>query len=182
MTTPAMSMSEETFWGILERLDWRKTGDDEAVLEPAVIALSALSEADVTKFEDFLAEKLFALDTREHARFLYLGQVDPDDGDQYISPDQFLYQRCAVVANGRACFESALKKPTEMTAFQDIEFESLLSLGQAAYLRKTGKELDHVTPLSCESFSNKAGWRPTPRTKPGRFTGTGVPLGNRRPT
>ena len=47
---------------------------------------------------------------------------------------------------------------------------------------KTGDEFDHLSPRSYESFSNKAGWAKTAKTRPGRFTGENVPPGNRRPT
>jgi hypothetical protein len=173
-------MDEKTFWEIIALFDWDQSGDDDAVMEPACEALAALDEEAIFRFEDILAEKLHALDTREHCRACYAGELDPDDGDDYISADDFLYSRCVVVANGREFFETVLADPSEMP--QDMEFESLLSLPAAAYEQKTGDEYDHVTPVSYESFQNTAGWAPTAATRPGRFTGENVPPGNRRPT
>jgi len=173
-------MNEMTFWAIIELLDWDQTGDDEAVLEPALRALAALDVDAIFEFENILAEKLHAIDTREHCRACYAGELDPDDGDDYISADDFLYCRCAVVANGRDVYASVLANPTEM--LQGLEFESLLSLPSSAYELKTGKEYEHVTRVSYESFQNSAGWAATGATRPGRFTGGDIPPGNRRPT
>jgi predicted DNA-binding WGR domain protein len=175
------TMSEDVFWDLLSLFDWKKTGDDDAVLAPAVRALAAMTEADIARFGDLLAEKLHALDTREHARFGYLGAIDPDDGDVYLSPDDFLYLRCVVVANGRAVFDQVLADPKQMP--RDLEFEALLSVASAAFERKThGRELEHSSPVSYESFSNTAGWAPTAATRPGKMTGERMPPGNRRPT
>jgi hypothetical protein len=173
-------MTENTFWGIVELFDWDKTGDDDAVLEPACQALSALEDCEIFEFEDILAEKLYALDTRAHCRACYAGELDPDDGDDYISADGFLYARCVVVANGRDFYASVVADPASMP--QGMEFESLLSLPAAAFERKTGKEYEHVPRISYESFQNPAGWAPTAATRPGKYTGENVPPGNRRPT
>lgn len=173
-------MNDSTFWGIIARFAWDKTGDDDAVLEPACAALAALDEESIFKFADILSEKLHALDTREHCRACYEGELDPDDGDDYISADDFLYSRCVVVANGRDFFASVVADPTQMP--QDMEFETLLSLPVLAFERKTGREYEHVSRVSFESFQNSAGWAPKPETRPGKFTGEKIPPGNRRPT
>lgn len=173
-------MNESTFWDIIALFDWDETGDDDAVLEPSVQALAALDDEAIFAFDDILAGKLHALDTREHCRTCYAGELDPDDGDDYISADDFLYSRCVVVANGRDYFNAVLSDPANMP--QDMEFESLLSLPASAYELKTGREYEHLTPVSYESFQNAAGWAPTTNTRPGKYTGKNVPPGNRRPT
>src|SRR6478735_2562287 len=106
-------MNESAFWDIIELFDWDKTGDDDAVLEPAVQALAALDQdADaIFSFANILSEKLHALDTREHCRSCYAGELDPDNGNDYISADDFLYSRCVVVANGRDYYASVLADP-----------------------------------------------------------------------
>ena len=175
-----MEMSEDVFWRLIALFNWKKTGDDEEVIEPAVKALSQMSIESIQKFKDILAEKLYALDTREHCRACYAGELDPDNGDDYISADDFLYSRCVVVANGHDFYSSVLNDSTKMP--QDMEFESLLSLPSAAYERKTNNEYDHITPVSYESFQNAAGWAPTAATHSGKFTGENIPPGNRRPT
>lgn len=177
---PPEKMDEEGFWDILSRLDWKKQGDDEKVLAPAVKALAQMSVADIGQFEVMMAQKLFALDTREHARAVYKGEIDPDDGDQYISADDFLYSRCVMIVNGREAYENAVKDPTLMP--QGSEFEAVLSLAQNACELKTGEELDVTTPVSYESFSNAEGWKPTTATKQGWATSDGIPPMNRRPS
>jgi hypothetical protein len=173
-------MTDDVFWRVIAAFDWKKTGDDDAVMRPAMKLLAAMQPADIIAFEDLLAEKLYALDTREHCRACYRGELDPDDGDDYVSADGFLYSRCVVVANGRKTYERVLKRPAAFP--RGLEFESLLYLASDAYEARAGDELDHATPVSWESFSNRAGWRPTPATKKGKFTGSNVPPMNRRPT
>lgn len=47
-------------------------------------------------------------------------------------------------------------RPTQMP--KDMEFEAILSVAASAYQRKTGQELEHLTPLSYETYSNREGW------------------------
>jgi hypothetical protein len=173
-------MQEDTFWNVIAKLDWEETGDDDAVLEPAVTELVTLGAEQIYRFFDILAEKLHSLDTREHCRQCYLGELDPDDGHDYISADDFLYARCVVVANGREFFQDVLKNPSEMP--RGLEFEALLSLAGTAYERLTGREFEHLAPVDYESFQNVAGWAPTAQTRPGTYTDEQIPPGNRRPT
>lgn len=173
-------MNERTFWEIIALLDWDQTGDDDAVTEPAIHALAEMDREAIFKFDDILAEKLYALDTRAHCKACYAGELDPDSGDDYISADDFLYQRCAVVANGEEFYRSVVEDPSKMP--QGLEFEALLSLPFNAIEQKTGEEYDHVSPLSYESFQNADGWRASATTQPGKFTGANIPPGNRRPT
>jgi predicted DNA-binding WGR domain protein len=173
-------MNEDAFWAIIAKCDWHKTGDDDAVLQPAVAALARRSIEDIYAFDEILAAKLHALDTREFCRQTYRGQIDPDDGEQYVSADDFLYARCVVVANGKEFYDSILADASE--APQDMEFEALLGLAAAAYEKRTGEEYEHSPQISWESFSNQDGWKPTASTRPGKFTGAAIPPGNRRPT
>jgi hypothetical protein len=83
-------MNESTFWDIIELFDWDKTGDNDAVLEPACQTLAAFDHDAIFSFDNILSEKLHALDTREHCRACYADELDPDDGDDYISADDFL--------------------------------------------------------------------------------------------
>lgn len=176
---PVGPMSEAVFWDLIKLLNWKKTGDDDAVLRPVVKALSRMSVEDIFAFDDILAEKLYALDTREICRGTYRGEIDLDDGEQYVSADDFLYARCVIVANGQEFFEDALANPLEVP--QDMEFEALLELASSAYEEKTDEEYEHVTPLSYESFSNHEKWEPTAKSKSGKFTSQAVPPGNKRP-
>lgn len=177
-------MDEATFWKIIALLDWDETGDDDAVMAPARAALLKKSPEAICAFDDLLAEKLYALDTRAHCRAAYAKEQAGDDGDEYVAADGFLYLRCAVVANGRDFYEAALRDPTEMP--REIEFESLLSLAVECFEEKTGKPYEHTTPVSYESFSNREGWKATARTRstprPGRYTRPRIPVANRRPT
>lgn len=172
-------MTESEFWDLIESFDWDELGDDEAVVEPAVEKLAAGTVDNINAFTEHLHRFLYTLDTREHARYAYLGEADPDNGDDYISADDFLYTRCVVVANGREYYAEVLNDPSQMP--REMEFEHLLYVAPDAYERKTGDDYDYASGWDFESFSNKEGWAPNENTRPGTMTGENVPPGNRRP-
>lgn len=147
-------MNEAVFWMIISLFNWDKAGDDEAVIEAAIVELSKKSESEILQFEEILAEKLFELDTLAHAK--EIGEEAYVNENEYFSADWFLYSRCVVVANGKELYNEVIKNPSAFP--NDLEFEALLSIGPMAYERKTGKEYNHTTRLSYETFSNKAGW------------------------
>jgi predicted DNA-binding WGR domain protein len=150
----SMKMSEDVFWRIIGLFNWKKLGDDEAVIEPAVNALSQMTVDDIQRFEDTLSEKLYALDTEACAREIGEGAYQ---SSEHFSVDYFLYVRCVVVANGLAAFAAVIADPAEMP--KDCDFEPLLWVARAAYERKTGGEFEYVPKVSYETFSNKAGWK-----------------------
>jgi hypothetical protein len=149
-------MDDETFWGLIEQLDWSHEGDDEKVVAPLVRALSDMPDRDIAGFADHLARRLFALDGRAWARAsgatIWWGEPDQ------LSVDAFLYARLAVVASGREGYEAVLADPTQMP--KDREFESLLYVASQAYERKTGLDDDGSldSPVSFETFANQEGW------------------------
>lgn len=177
---PTTKLSEAEFWKILGKLNWKKSGDDDAVMAPAIKALSQKSAREIEAFYELFAVKLHALDTREHCRHSYAGEQDPDDGDVYISADDFLYLRCCALLNGKKYYDTALKNPAKMPT--NLEFEALLYLAPKAWELKTGEEFEYANKVDFESFSNKAGWAKNRNTRGGRFTGKNVPPGNRRPS
>lgn len=147
-------MTEVVFWTLLSLLNWDQTGDDIAVIEPVVSALSEKSTEEIFAFEELLAQKLYALDTLVHAK--EIGE-DAYKVGQHFSVDGFLYARCVVVANGSEVYSHILKNPKDFP--KDMEFEALLSIGPIAYERKTGKEYGHVTKTSYETFANESAWQ-----------------------
>jgi hypothetical protein len=146
-------MTETTFWALIAMLNWGATGDDDAVVAPVVEELSQMSTEDIQRFDDILASKLHALDTKSHAS--EIGEDAYVEGE-YFSADWFLYARCAVVANGSELFNSVLNDPTMFP--KDIEFESLLNVASTAYEQKTGEEYKYSPEPSYETYSNKGGW------------------------
>ncbi len=148
-------MNETIFWLIISLFNWDNAGDDEAVIEPAIAELSNKSEREILQFQEILAEKLYSLDTITHAK--EIGEEAYVNEDKYFSPDWFLYARCVVVANGKELYNEVLRNPRSFP--KELEFESLLYVAPSAYKRKTGKEYNHVTQLSYETYSNKAGWK-----------------------
>ncbi len=145
-------MDEDLFWEILDSFNWKKSGDDDAVMLPAIKRLATLRLEDIFAFNNILAEKLYQLDSRKYAAACYPG-VDTN----HISGDTFLYDRCSVLLNGRDFYEEVIAAPEKWPV--GFEFESLIYLPQQAYARKTkNKNYIHHTTLSMETCSNKAGW------------------------
>jgi hypothetical protein len=151
----SFAVDEIEFWRIIELLNWKRTGDDEAVLKPAVRALAKKSPEEIAGFEEIMSQKLFALDTMAHAR--QMGEDAYIDDKHPFSVDAFLYARCCVVANGKEYYESVLADAAEFP--EDIDFEALLELASTAYESSTGRAPDSFeTSVSYETFSNKVGW------------------------
>lgn len=142
--------SEIEFWQIVEQLDWSQK-EAAAIMAPSVALLSKMPIANIYLFQDKLSEKLFHLDTKAHAH-AYVAQQE----DHYLSVDDFLYVRCAVVAEGQTYYEKILNNPSEMPI--EIAFEPLLSLADAAYQLKTAKKMDYFPIFNYETYSNQEGW------------------------
>lgn len=142
---PRKMLSDDDFWALIEILDPESFVSDEQGFERLIQALSQRTKREIKYFEETLAYKLYLLDTAAHAK-AYGGGSD----------DGFLYTRCAVVASGKAFYESVLADPLKTP--DDLEFEDLLGVGRSAYERKTGEELDYETGCSYETGSNRAGW------------------------
>lgn len=149
----AFGISEENFWEHIENLDWDKEGDDNAVLEPAIVRLAREDVKVICGFQDMLSRKLFELDTKTHAENIGEDAYSPD---RYFSPDVFLYARCCVIANGRELFETVLKDPSQMP--KDLIFGALLRLVPLAYEQKTGRRFEYISAYPIETYSNKTGW------------------------
>ncbi len=151
----AMKMNDEIFWRIINLLNWKKTGDDNAVLKYSVQALSEMEVSEIEKFEDIMSEKLFTLDTLEHAK--EIGEEAYREG-KYFSNDWFLYCRCCVVANGNLFYKKVLKNAKSFP--KDLEFEALLSIAREAYEMKTNEEWNYFNDkISYETYSNGEGWK-----------------------
>ncbi|MEH6347572.1 MAG: DUF4240 domain-containing protein [Bermanella sp.] len=148
-------MNEIEFWVVIGKLDWDESGDDEAVIEPVVEYLTTKSDEDIFQFEELLAQKLHALDTKDHAK--EIGEDAYINDDKYFSVDGFLYSRCLIVANGKELFDSVLCKPKEFP--KDMEFEAILNIAQEAYEQKNDKEWAYVSPTDYETYKNANGWK-----------------------
>ncbi len=150
-----LPMNNETFWRILNLFNWKKQGDDDAVIKPAVKVLSQLSIEKIYKFEDILSQKLFALDTMAHAK--EIGSECYKEGE-YFSSDWFLYCRCACITNGEKFYETVLKNPS--TFPKDLEFETLITAAREAFELKTNEEWNYkCEDFSYETYSNTKGWK-----------------------
>jgi hypothetical protein len=145
--------SEDDFWRVIDKIDWSKKGSEQK-LAPAVQVLAKMSVAGICLFADKLSEKLYQLDTRAHAT-VYAA----NEPDNYISADDFLYARCAVVAEGKDYYEKVLNEPANMP--DDIVFEPLLYLAEEAFEMKMKLPFNYMPTHSYETQSNKLGWQLT---------------------
>ncbi|HRD79554.1 MAG TPA: DUF4240 domain-containing protein [Saprospiraceae bacterium] len=150
--------SEKEMWALIQLLDWSKTGSSNEVIEPAVNELARRPLHYIYEFQNWLSEKLFALDTRQHAEQTGENAYSPDE-ESFFSPDEFLYARCAVVANGKKFYDEVLKNPAAMP--KDVAFEALLRIARLAYKNKTGQEFRYIPTHHYETFGNKSGWLKT---------------------
>jgi Protein of unknown function (DUF4240) len=140
-------LSETQFWQIIALIDWTKELYTD-ILAPCVAALAKMPIANIYLFHDKLSEKLYHLDTKAH-----IAEYVAKDPDHFLSVDDFLYVRCAVVAEGQFYYENVLKNPSEMPF--EIAFEPLLSLASDAYKVKTGKKFDYFPVFNYETGSNQ---------------------------
>lgn len=151
--TSTGAITENRFWEIISRLDWRKA-DDEDIVAAAVQTLSRHTEEQIRSFSEILARKLYELDGERFAR-----ELDPEDAwpGKGFSADVFLYARCCVVANGREFYEQVLADPTLMP--KGFTFEALLYLPHEAWKLQTDQnDYFQYTTYWYETFSNPAGW------------------------
>ena len=143
--------SESEFWQIIDAIDWsKKSSKDKLAL--AVKKLSNRPVSHIYIFSDKLSEKLYNLDTKQHAQ-----TYAKNEPEQFISVDDFLYARCAVVAEGREYYEKVLKDPLLMP--DEIVFEALLNLADDAFELKTGDEFNYHPSFNYETYRNKKGWQ-----------------------
>ena len=143
--------SEDDFWHIIDKIDWSKEGCENKVA-PAVKALAKMPIAGICLFADKLSAKLFQLDTRAHAN-----TYAANEPDNFISADDFLYARCAVIAEGKDYYEKVLNAPAQMP--EDIVFEPLLYLADDAFEMKMNVPFNYMPTFNYETQSNKSGWQ-----------------------
>lgn len=145
--------SEDDFWRVIDKIDWSKK-DSENKIKPAVKMLAKLPLACIYLFADKLSAKLYHLDTRTHAT-----AYAANEPEHFVSADDFLYARCAVVAEGKEYYEKVLSDPSQMP--DDIVFEPLLYLADDAFEIKMGIPFNYKPTYNYETQSNKAGWQLT---------------------
>jgi hypothetical protein len=148
---PQLLLSEAQFWNIIDALDWEQRNTMNQ-LKPAIQLLSTMSLINIYLFADKLSEKLHSLDTRVHGD-AYLAH----QSDDYLSVDDFLYNRCAIVAEGKDYFEKVLKNASLFPT--DLSYEPLLSIAPQAYFQKTGRTFQYQPLYNIETYSNTQGWK-----------------------
>lgn len=146
-------LNEDYFWDLIDLIDWNQETDSE-ILSPLLDRLASLSPENICQFKEILSEKLFRLDTKEHARFI--GDYSYKEESSSFSPDVFLFTRALVVAKGKDFYARVLFNPKLIP--KNSDFEAILYLPAKAYKIKTGKEMNYVPKYIPETFSNSKGW------------------------
>jgi len=143
-----VSMDETNFWEIIHSLAWEKSGNNDAILQPATKKLAQYSKTAILEFHDLLSEKLYLLDGKKFA--------DNASRENSVSADLFLYARCFVVASGRAIYYQTLNNPSLFP--KDIFFDDLLYLPEYAWKIKTDQAFNHLPKYMYETGFNSSGW------------------------
>lgn len=143
--------SEADFWQVIDQIDWSQKGSENKI-RPAVNMLAKMPVTNICIFADKLSAKLFNLDTRAHAN-----AYAANEPNHFISADDFLYARCAVVAEGKVYYEKVLNDPAQMP--DDIIFEPLLYLADDSFEMKTGVPFNYRPTFNYETQSNREGWQ-----------------------
>ncbi|WP_445509595.1 DUF4240 domain-containing protein [Rossellomorea marisflavi] len=138
-------LGEKTFWSLIDLIDTNQ----ENPMEVLICHLEKMSIERIYAFEETLSHKLFLLDRPEHAG------VD-GESEEYLSPDAFLYARCAVITEGQHYFDQVVKEAAEI----DLEWdaEELLEVASEAYSRKTEETFEYVSRFDYETYSNTSAW------------------------
>ncbi|RHW43392.1 DUF4240 domain-containing protein [Neobacillus notoginsengisoli] len=150
-----IGMDEKEFWRIIDMFNWNHAGDDEKVIKKALKYLSKKADEDIFRFEDILSKLLYDLDGKEYAK--HIGEGAYVNENTYFSPDEFLYSRCVVVANGREFYDEVLNDPKSMP--EDMEFEALLYIASEAFEMKNDEEYECVPKFDYETYSNESKWK-----------------------
>lgn len=155
-------MDEDRFWSLIDELGGEVT---DASWHRLYRALRRLEADEILAFEDRFAEVLFRLDLRSVAKQRWRDAADPRWLPRlpFISADNFLYARCAAVAEGRQTVEAVLTNHRRFRqTWNTEEAERLLSVSQEAYESATGQPWpdEHVSPYDYETGSNPdGGWK-----------------------
>lgn len=146
-------MNEHMFFSIImNKCNWKKQGHDEKILAPLIKFLSEQNDDEIFLFDDIMQELLYKLDTRKNFK----------RASKYYkhSDDTFLYSRCVALINGEEYYKNV--KSGKIKDVWTMEFEAILYVPMKAWAMKHNTSDDdypHLSPLSCETRSNKDEWK-----------------------
>jgi len=148
------AMEQNEFWKLISLIDQEalEDCDDEEAVAPIVSVLSSKTEEEISLFQEFLSQALYAIDGQKWIE---------ESGESSSSGDGFLYARCFVVAKGYEHYAKVLNNPSLMPKSSDQWAESLLYVAGQAWAELTGndeEECEREATVSYESFSNVALW------------------------
>jgi hypothetical protein len=150
-------MTWSDFWALIDTLHGQAS---HAGCRRLAQELSHRPVPEITGFAERLAEALYRLD-QEKFGLLPVADMTTRDGAPFPqSGDCFLYARCAVVAAGRAVYESVFFDESKFAPFTATTYDGewLLYVPDDAYELATGEEWHRLTRYDFESYSNSDGW------------------------
>lgn len=150
-------MTWADFWALIATLNGEAT---HANCRRLAEELSRRPVSDIIGFAERHAEALYRLDQEKFGTLPVIDLTARDGRHFPQSSDGFLYARCAVVAAGRAVWESVFSDTEKFVPYTSTERDGewLLYVPDEAYELATGKEWDRTTRYCFESYSNRDGW------------------------
>ncbi|MFD9104107.1 DUF4240 domain-containing protein [Streptomyces virginiae] len=150
-------MTWADFWALIGTLHGEAT---QASCARLAEELSRRPVHDIIGFAERHAEALYRLDQERFGTLPVTDLSDRDGSPFPQSADQFLYTRCAVVAAGRAVWESVFFDVDRFAPYTSTSYDGewLLYVPDQAYELATGEEWDRRTRYCFETFSNTDGW------------------------
>ncbi|MER5277867.1 DUF4240 domain-containing protein [Streptomyces sp. NPDC002809] len=152
-----MRITQADFWALIDTLNGEAS---ELNCQRLAEELGRRPVADIVGFAERHAEALYRLDQEKFGVLPVVDLTDRDGSPFPMSADQFLYTRCAVVAAGRAVWESVFFDVDKFAPYTSTKYDAewLLYVPDTAYELATGQEWDSSTRYCFETFSNKDGW------------------------
>jgi hypothetical protein len=142
---PMTETAEDRFWALIEHFD-QSAKTEESKFEPMLKALAKLDKAGIIEFIVERDAKLRSLD----------GPSFHEASGTGNSADGFLYARCAVITMGKKFYYKVLEEPSSFP--QNTWAERLLYVGEEAFKKQFGAELDFFSGINYESFFNDELW------------------------
>lgn len=150
-------MTWDDFWALIATLHGEATAER---CERLAEELSRRPVADIVGFAERHAEALYRLDQEKFGTLPVIDLTARFGSPFPQSSDVFLYARCAVVAAGRAVWESVFFDVEKFAPYTSSERDGewLLYVPDKAYELATGNDWDRRTRYCFESYSNRDGW------------------------
>ncbi|MCC8042031.1 MAG: DUF4240 domain-containing protein [Oscillospiraceae bacterium] len=136
------TLTDESFWSIIDTIDSEYEGDSEAVVSSLVRHLSHCEDDYIFRFDDRLAELIDAIGGKEWSDDLF--------GNERVKKDLFLSARCRAVSMGKEHYNRIFSRKERLSDEGIYEnngvycstTDGLLTVAAAAWSRKNLKPIE----------------------------------------